>query len=78
MQMNRLKRRRASLKQCDLAKLLIIEKVAELEKTYLNLLKNNNIEHTSDVSRFCESLLESIPEVQKPTIKKNFTYFIYL
>ena len=77
MQMNRLTRRRASLKQCDLAKLLIIEKVAELEKTYLNLLKNNNIEHTSDVSRFCESLLESIPEVQKPTIK-NFIYFIYL
>ena len=38
---------------------------AELEKTYLNLLKKDNIEQTSHVSRFCESLLESIPEVEK-------------
>ena len=45
------------------------------EKTYLNLLKNDNIEQTSHVSRFCESLLESIPEVEKRTIKKNFIYF---
>ena len=49
--------------------------VAELEKTYLNLLKNDNIEQTSHVSRFCESLLESIPEIEKRTIKKNFIYF---
>ena len=49
--------------------------VAELEKAYLNLLKNDNIEQTSHVSRFCESLLESIPEVEKRTIKKNFIYF---
>ena len=39
--------------------------VAELEKTYLNLLKNDNIEQTSHVLRFCESLFESIPEVEK-------------
>ena len=49
--------------------------VAELEKTYLNLSKNDNIEQTSHVSRLCESLLESIPEVEKQTIKKNFIYF---
>ena len=48
--------------------------VAELEKTYLNLL-NDNIEQTSHVSRFCESLLESIPEVEKRTIKNFFFIF---
>ena len=52
--------------------------VAELEKTYLNLLKNDNIEQTSHVSRFCESLLESIPEVEKRTIKKNFFFLAIL
>ena len=51
--------------------------VAELEKTHLNLLKNHNIEQTSHVSRFCESLLESIPEVEKRTIKKTL-YFFFL
>ena len=49
--------------------------VAEIEKTYLNLLKNDNIEQTSHVSSFYESLLESIPEVEKRTIKTNFIYF---
>ena len=49
--------------------------VAELERTYLNLLKSDNIEKTSHVSIFCESLLESIPEVEKRTIKKNLIYF---
>ena len=32
--------------------------VAELENTYLNLLKHDNIDQTSHVSRFCECLLE--------------------
>ena len=50
--------------------------VAELGKTYLNLLKNHNIEQTSHVSRFCESLLESIPEVEKRTIKKIYIFFL--
>ena len=49
--------------------------VSELEKTYLNLLKNDNIEQASHVSTFCESLLESIPEVEKRTIKKSIIYF---
>ena len=49
--------------------------VAELEKTHLNLLKNDNIEQTSHVSRFCKSLLESIPEVEKRTIKKTLYIF---
>ena len=38
--------------------------VAELEKTCLNLLIND-IEQTSYVSKFCKSLFESIPEVEK-------------
>ena len=51
--------------------------VAELEKTYLNLLKNDSIEQTSHVPRFCESLLESIPEVEKRTIKKTKFYIFF-
>ena len=51
--------------------------VAELAKTYLNLLKNDNIEQTSHISRFCESLLESITEVEKRTIKKKALYIFF-
>ena len=49
--------------------------VAELEKTYLNLLKNDNIQQTNHVSRFCESLLESVPKVEKRTITKTLYIF---
>ena len=35
----------------------------------------SNIEQTSHVSRFCKSLLESIPEVEKRTIKKKLDIF---
>ena len=35
----------------------------------------SNIEQTSHVSRFCKSLHESIPEVEKRTIKKKLCIF---
>ena len=35
--------------------------VSVLEKFYLNLLNNNNITQTSNVSSFCNCLLDSIP-----------------
>ena len=63
---------------CESYKSVSSFEVAELGKKYLNLLKNNYIEQTSHVSRFCESLLGSIPKVQKPTIKKNFIYFFLM
>lgn len=42
--------------------------VTVLELPYLNLLSNSNITQTSHVPRFCDLLLDSIPEEEKRTI----------
>ena len=45
--------------------------VSALEKSYLNLLSNDNIIQTSHVSRFCDLLLDSIPAAKKRTINNK-------
>ena len=47
--------------------------VKQLEEIYISLLKCHNIDSTSHVTRFSDSLLQAIPDLKKSTVSNKLT-----